>query len=65
LRFSNALKACAIIRGVHLLGHLDIADLNHDGWLDSGDIAHYMQFGAPPNRQAPHTGTEDFIQTQE
>ena len=47
------------------MGHLDIADLNHDGWLDSGDIAHYMQFGAPPNRQAPHTGAEDFIQTQE
>jgi hypothetical protein len=47
------------------MGHLDIADLNHDGWLDSGDIAHYMQFGAPPNRQAPHTGTEDVIQTRE
>jgi hypothetical protein len=29
------------------LGHLAVADLNHDGWVDDRDIAHYLEFGAP------------------
>jgi hypothetical protein len=29
------------------LGHLASADLNRDGWLDTNDVAYYMQFGAP------------------
>ncbi|MFM7051241.1 MAG: cohesin domain-containing protein, partial [Planctomycetota bacterium] len=29
------------------MGHLASADLNRDGWLDTNDVAYYMQFGAP------------------
>jgi hypothetical protein len=29
------------------MGHLAVADVNGDGWLDDGDVAYYMQHGAP------------------
>jgi hypothetical protein len=29
------------------LGHMAIADLNGDGWVDTADVAHFMQHGAP------------------
>jgi hypothetical protein len=29
------------------MGHLTVADVNGDGWLDEADVAYYMQHGAP------------------